>query len=780
MAKLTNKNGIKVLGREEAKAESLVKEFIEEGSLNPLKTKLEEAAIAAAARKKAAIKAAKATLRKAAEAKRKEVITASMKNSEKLLAFIRGEAKSLVNYEELTENISVEADMLITPLEERVKAFLEMLLTLSKSGHVDPGYVASAILEKNIQGVVNEANTDLSSASYIIDNCQLTKKELLATKRAVSDIWCGKEDISNTATKVVNYIPKFNREGGRYLAGKRSGISRPDLGQFANIDPRSFAYIDRKAAELGLNPKEVYDSCGHYGFDPRDVEKAWFAAGCKLRGTFRYWVVTNLNILKERGNFGRNYLRPAIKNEAIKEYKGERNFDVFFNKYSKFMKNYNSFNAYFVAPSDIKRLARLSTVSKYLALEHASYLEVTTKTEFGGRYRNIPFEREVRKVKINWEKLAELMKLNRKEKAGLLPFGLAWSILFNRKAPVGLGYRDPNPTVLLDKITQRTFRQLMSIVKEDLKYDTLDSLKATTKAAYHLAVTFRDIQTVKRWVSKVAGDLTALNIHDAIVSAGDLLKLNQKAGWVKLLIQFPELRWNTHHMKSFENEYGRLPSGKREFEDFAAAQTYIDVELKDVAAIAAECNRSQSQFEDYQVFFKNNPPKKSEMLPYIEVVDGNYKFYKMDHDDIKGPFLGCYTDCCQHFHNAGRSCAKAGWKNPSSGFYVIEKDGEIIVQSWAWRGKNGELCFDSIEAKGKINISRVAKIYVEAGNKLLGKLGITKITVGLTNYGITSKVRKDLSVPNEPMKGKAKMIDKTSYTDARKQWVLPEVYEGDL
>lgn len=767
-----NKNGIKILKREEAKAESLLSEFLEEGSLNPLKTKLEEAA---------AIKAAKLALRKAALAKRKEVITVSIKNSKKLLAFVRGEARSLVNYEELTEDISAEADMIITPLEERVKAFLEMLLALSKSDHVDPGYVAEAILEENIQGVVNEVDTDLSSASFIINNCQLTRKELLATKRAVSDIWCSKEDIPNTVTKVANYIPEFNREGGRYLAGKRSGISRPDLSQFANIDSKAFAYIDKKATELGLNPKEVYDSCGFYGFDPREVERAWFAAGCKLRGTFRYWVVTNLNILKEKGNIGRNYLRPADKNQAVKEYKGERNFDIFFNKYSKYMKNYVNLSAYYIAPGDVKRLARIkSTVSKYLALEHASYVEVYTKTELRGRYNNVPFERKVRKARIDWEKLANLLKLDRKEKAGLLPFSLAWTVLFNRKAPVGLGYRDPNPTVLLDKVTQRTFRQLMSIVKEDLKYDTLDSLKATTKAAYHLAVAFRDIQTVKRWVSKVAGDLTALNIHDAIVTADDLLKLKYKAGWVKLLVQFPELRWSTHHMKGFENEFGRLPSGKKEFEEFAAAQLYVNVKLKDVAAIAAECDRSQSQFEDYQMFFKNNPPKKSEMLPYVEVVDGNYKFYKMDHDDIRGPFLGCYTDCCQHFHNAGRSCAKAGWRNPSSGFYVIEKDGEIIVQSWAWRGKNGELCFDSIEAKGKINISRVAKMYVEAGNKLLGKLGITKITVGLTNYGITSKVRKDLGVPNEPMKGKAKMIDETSYTDARKQWVLPEVYEGDL
>ena len=111
---------------------------------------------------------------------------------------------------------------------------------------------------------------------------------------------------------------------------------------------------------------------------------------------------------------------------------------------------------------------------------------------------------------------------------------------------------------------------------------------------------------------------------------------------------------------------------------------------------------------------------------------------------------------------------------------ILDKNGirilrrkEVKAESWAWRGKDGELCFDSIEAKSGINVVRVANLYVEASKKLLGKLGITRITVGLTSYGITGDIRNILGVDYKATDKPAKMIKKVKYTDAKNQWLLP-------
>jgi len=77
-------------------------------------------------------------------------------------------------------------------------------------------------------------------------------------------------------------------------------------------------------------------------------------------------------------------------------------------------------------------------------------------------------------------------------------------------------------------------------------------------------------------------------------------------------------------------------------------------------------------------------------------------FHLLPANDIRGLFLGELTDCCQSIGGAGENCAKHGFTSRDSGFYVIETDkGEIIGQTWAWRGTNGELVFDSLETLGE-------------------------------------------------------------------------------
>ena len=159
------------------------------------------------------------------------------------------------------------------------------------------------------------------------------------------------------------------------------------------------------------------------------------------------------------------------------------------------------------------------------------------------------------------------------------------------------------------------------------------------------------------------------------------------------------------------------------------------------------------------------------MLPDVEIRKKDYVFRKLDDFDKRGPFLGLYTDCCQHLHNAGEPCAKAGWKQSESGFYVVEKNGEIVAQSWAWRGKKDELVFDSIEGLGNVNVEVIAQLYLEAAKKLKGRLCITDINIGNTTYGLTLAIIRNLEKAGyiESNNLPAKMIRKVNYLDAEMQ-----------
>ncbi len=96
--------------------------------------------------------------------------------------------------------------------------------------------------------------------------------------------------------------------------------------------------------------------------------------------------------------------------------------------------------------------------------------------------------------------------------------------------------------------------------------------------------------------------------------------------------------------------------------------------------------------------------KKLARIPNI-TLDGSlfdmpdYKFLKLKDGDFRGLSLGEYTDCCQHIANQGKDCAEHGYLSENGGFYVLEdKKGNIIAQTWAWRGEEDELVFDSIES----------------------------------------------------------------------------------
>jgi len=753
MAKLFDRNGIRILKVEpevalQKAAEKAAKNYIEGGIAAPLGEELKAALRAAAAERKAAKKAANVAKMAAARKKRAEALKDSAKAAQKLFAFVRGQAASLIgNFEEVVEEVyAFEA----TSLEVEIREIFNLLGELYDEKYYDTYVFIRQAKERGFDQALIEAV--VSVYSY--------KREFIYSVNPRSPEEKLKEKFEKFEKNIKKEIQTILRKWGRYKTAKALGIARPDLAKHYNIDPKAFGIVDEIARKMGLDPKGAYDSEAVWGLDPRDIARAWYASGAKNHPKFRVWVKRMLQILKERGRVDEEFISTPKRNESVEEYKNRLNYEAFLQKweYSIFGKKNYGFK---IKAGDRKRLAKLPAATKFYALSHCLVDAGQLETEFD--YFPVVLKA------IDWQKVAEFLKLSKKQKATYLPFKLAWSFLFKRKAPAGLGSMDPHPTVLADRVTQKTFRQLMQIVKSESTDEF--ALEANTKAAYHLSIVFRDIKTVRRWVKAATGaeTLDSIAIHDAFVDANAFMKVSNREAWAALLIQFPDLRWVIKHAPAFEAEYGRMPSGKREFENFATQQKFEDVTDKEVASIAAELGLDQDEFEDYQEFFEENPGKTSTMLPDVQVSEGEYTFRKLDDHDKRGPFLGLMTDCCQHLHNAGSSCAKAGWRDPESGFYVVEKNGNIVAQSWAWRGKEGELCFDSIEGLGNVSIEKIATLYQKAAHAFLGKLGITRVTVGDTSYGLTPDIREYLGGQECEA---AEMIKSVSYTDARTQWLL--------
>jgi hypothetical protein len=162
---------------------------------------------------------------------------------------------------------------------------------------------------------------------------------------------------------------------------------------------------------------------------------------------------------------------------------------------------------------------------------------------------------------------------------------------------------------------------------------------------------------------------------------------------------------------------------------FLASMLYERVMDIPFAQECAKWGKSQSKFEALQSIWMGREFKYSS-IPKIALSEGDWKFYLLDRDDPRGPFLGEYTGCCQHPDGAGSSCAWHGTTKEDGGFVVLEYQGAIKFQSWVWR-KDATLVFDNIEGNCASNLYENAKrIYLEGVRSFRGKFGIDFIFIG--------------------------------------------------
>lgn len=91
-----------------------------------------------------------------------------------------------------------------------------------------------------------------------------------------------------------------------------------------------------------------------------------------------------------------------------------------------------------------------------------------------------------------------------------------------------------------------------------------------------------------------------------------------------------------------------------------------------------------------------------------------YTLRKIDDDDLRIFFLGDYDGCCERVGHMFEDTIFDAIKTRQSSFYVLtDRDDNIVLHSWTWRGKGGQLVIDGYESRSEIitndNLQRMTR-----------------------------------------------------------------------
>jgi hypothetical protein len=163
---------------------------------------------------------------------------------------------------------------------------------------------------------------------------------------------------------------------------------------------------------------------------------------------------------------------------------------------------------------------------------------------------------------------------------------------------------------------------------------------------------------------------------------------------------------------------------------------------------------------------------------------GPYTLSQLAVGDIRAAMAGLLTDCCQHLHGAASSCAALSYTHPQVAVWAVFKGDVVVAQSLVWKSADQKtLVMDSVEALGGYrNNTTVAHMFIAAAETVVGKLGIKRVLLSKTSYGMTSAVGNVLSDYSD-----LKSVDtpdpavKLGYSDAgSKCYVVCQAEEGSV
>ena len=308
--------------------------------------------------------------------------------------------------------------------------------------------------------------------------------------------------------------------------------------------------------------------------------------------------------------------------------------------------------------------------------------------------------------------------------------------------------------------------------------------------AYHISTLFqseaRVLQYLERW-----GEAGKQPLHDIghMIDIPQEGRLDLKAWGDGALKQGPEMAGfvkfadklkqplkaedgSTWSLRKTKEEIAKhaYPNG---FKNTALARMAMDAKWKD-----DNFNEALGLIAKYKKRYGENGVKP-DRIPEIKF-DGDvfnmpdYECLKLPDGDVRGLFLGDYTGCCQHIGGAGSEYAAHGYLKKNGGFYVVQhkQTAQIIAQSWAWRGKDGEIVLDSLESLGsKFNQEAWTPICQKLGDIFKNRSDITRFTIG---KGGNTPADMPFTKAENPVKAKIQSAE--AFCDSKTQyevWARP-------
>lgn len=149
----------------------------------------------------------------------------------------------------------------------------------------------------------------------------------------------------------------------------------------------------------------------------------------------------------------------------------------------------------------------------------------------------------------------------------------------------------------------------------------------------------------------------------------------------------------------------------------------------------------------FDAYLDLKPQDDSQQIPDLKIdgaeISEKYKDYylmKLSPNDPRAAVLGEFTGCCQSLGKEGQDCVIHGITDPRGGFYVLcKKEGKpntpdsIVAQCWAWRNRESQLVFDSVESQidfRKNNKNMIVDFYTSSAHRLVIQHNVPTVLIG--------------------------------------------------
>lgn len=136
---------------------------------------------------------------------------------------------------------------------------------------------------------------------------------------------------------------------------------------------------------------------------------------------------------------------------------------------------------------------------------------------------------------------------------------------------------------------------------------------------------------------------------------------------------------------------------------YVKSNSYTDIQVGNIilAEKVSERGYNQQDFERLQQIYNYAKMRVFSTIPRVHFETDEYICEMIRLDDPMALVIGKLTDCCQELGNAAESCMTHSAVDKTGRiFYIRDKEGRPIAQSWVWRNQN-VLCFDNIEIPEK-------------------------------------------------------------------------------